>query len=116
MIKAFRSRAQAQDAADLLVESMLSGSGAFNKEGVSPGTFYMSNPETERTMIDLMKAKYEAFKAENGDTSSTVDPSVFKEFITDNFYQICEKYKCKSITFNIENKEGKIEVSAIPNL
>jgi len=117
MIKAFQSRRQDQEAADLLIESMLSGGGASNEEGVSGATFHMSDPETERTMIDLMKAKYETLKAQSGDTCSTADPVLFKEFITGSFYQICEEHKCKGVTFNIEaNKEGKIEISAIPNL
>jgi hypothetical protein len=77
----------------------------------------MSNPETQRAMIDLMRTKYETLKAQNGDTPSTADPFLFKEFITSSFYQICGKYRCESVTLHIENnKEGKIDISATPNL
>jgi type II secretory ATPase GspE/PulE/Tfp pilus assembly ATPase PilB-like protein len=101
MAKAFRSRDEAHGLHD-----------------ASPATFHMTNPEAERTTIDLMKARYEALKAENNGTSGTVDSIVFREFITTSFYQICEKYKCKSATFNIGNnhKEGKIEIAGMPNL
>ena len=88
-----------------------------NKVNVSPGTFHMSNPEAQRAMIDLMRTKYETLKAQNGDTSSTADLFLFKEFITSSFHQICQKYRCESVTFHIENnKEGKIDISATPNL
>ena len=101
MVKAFRSRDEAHGLHD-----------------ASHATFHMSNPETESTTIDLMKEKYETLKAANNETSPTVDSLLFSEFITTSFHQICEKHKCTSATFNIGNnhKEGKIEISGIPNL
>ena len=101
MVKAFRSRDEAHGLHD-----------------APHATFHMSNPETESSTIDLMKAKYETLKAANHETSVAVDSLLFSEFITTSFHQICEKYKCTSATFNIGNnpKEGKIEISGMPNL
>jgi type IV pilus assembly protein PilB len=100
-----------------LFETIVSRLDRANKVNVSPNTFHMSNPETQSAMIDLMRAKYETLKAQNGDTSSTADLFLFKEFITSRFHQICGKYRCESVTFHIEtNKEGKIDISANPNL
>jgi hypothetical protein len=116
MIKDFRSRGYAQDAADFLVESILNGSEASEEnDAVSENTFHVSNPETEKPIMDLMKEKYENLKAKTDDASGTVSSSLFKEFITSSFYQICEKYRCKTVTFNIENKNGKTEISVMPN-
>jgi type II secretory ATPase GspE/PulE/Tfp pilus assembly ATPase PilB-like protein len=115
MIKVFRARNRARDRADFPVESGLSKGGGSNEGDVSPATFRVYNPETQTEMIDLMQAKYEALKAQKGDGSSTIDSLLFKEFITDSFYHICEKYRCKGVTFNIENKLKNIEISAIPN-
>lgn len=114
MIKAFRLRSQAQDTADFLIEGMSGGGGPSIQDDASQASVHVSNPEAQSAMIDLMKAKYEAMKAQNGDTSGTVDPLLFKDFITDSFYLICEKHRCKSVTFNIENKGGNTQISAIP--
>jgi type II secretory ATPase GspE/PulE/Tfp pilus assembly ATPase PilB-like protein len=117
MIKEFRSREQAQDVADFLIESLLEGGGGPPKkdDDVSPKSFQMSNPETERVKLDLIQQKYESLKANSGQTDSTVDSSLFKEFIAENFYTICSQYKCKTVTFNIENNAGTVEISAVPD-
>jgi type IV pilus assembly protein PilB len=116
MIKDFRSRAYAQDAADFLVESILSGGEASEEnDEVSPNTFDVSYPESQKPILDLMKERYETLKAKTDDASGTVNSSLFKEFITSSFYEICQKYRCKTVTFNLENKNGKTEISAIPN-
>ncbi len=114
MIKAFRLRGRAQDAADFLIEGMSGGGGPSIQDDAPPAGVHISNPEAQSAMVDILQAKYEALKDQNGDTSGTVDPVLFKEFITDSFYLICEKHRCKSVTFNIENKGGNTQISAIP--
>ncbi len=116
MLKAFRSRDQAQNEADALIESMLNGT-APEKILESPEIITLSNPEVEITMIDLLRRKYENLSAQKNNNSEKVDPSLFKEFITSNFYQICEKNSCNKVTFNIANDSfGKIQISATPDL
>jgi type II secretory ATPase GspE/PulE/Tfp pilus assembly ATPase PilB-like protein len=116
MMKAFRMRGQAQKDVDSLIESVMSGGGASNEADILRSSFHLSSPETQTPVIDLMKAKYESLKAQSGHDSGTVDPLLFKEFITDGFYHICEKHKCKSVTFNIENNQGgRPEISGIPD-
>ncbi len=114
MIKAFRSRSDAQDTADFLIEGMSGGGGPSIQDDASPASVHISNPEAQSAMVDILQAKYETLKDQNGDTSGTMDPVLFKEFITDSFYLICEKHRCKSVTFNIENKGGNTQISAIP--
>jgi type IV pilus assembly protein PilB len=117
MLKAFRSRDKAQDEADALIESMLSG-GSSGEVFASPDSFTLSNPEVESTVIDLIRNKYETLRVKKGNVSEALDPLLFKEFITASFYKICEKSNCKSVTFNIEGNNGmeKINISATPNL
>ncbi|MCK4728436.1 MAG: Flp pilus assembly complex ATPase component TadA, partial [Desulfobacterales bacterium] len=114
MTEAFRSTSDAQDTADFLIEGMSGGGGPSIQDDASPAGVHISNPEAQSAMVDILQAKYEALKDQNGDTSGTVDPVLFKEFITDSFYLICEKHRCKSVTFNIENKGGNTQISAIP--
>jgi len=116
MIKRFRSRNQAQVVTDFLIDSLLDGKGVEPEEETSSGTFQLVNPETERSLIDLMKAKYEDLATLSGGSRQTLDSGLFREFISTNFHEICEKYRCKRITFNISpNKEdNRVEISAVP--
>ncbi len=117
MVKRFRSRIRAQVATDSLIENLKAGEGMGSGE-TSPGTFELRNPEAERGIIDLMKSKYEDFTALRVGARQTFDSGLFREFISDNFYEICEKYNCERIMFNISpNKENsRVEISAVPVL
>lgn len=117
MVKRFRSRNRAQVTTDSLIENLMAGKGIAQDE-TSSATFHLSNPETERGIIDLMKSKYEDLAAPMVGSRQTYHSGLFREFIADNFYEICEKYKCKRIMFNISpNKENsRVEISAVPVL
>ena len=116
MIKEFRSRGLAQDAADLLIENQSSKKAASLELCEPPSTFQLSQPEKEKSTIDLMKTKYEALKTQNGDRPNSVDPLLFKEFITESFHQIREEYECTIVDFSIKNnpESGKTEIKASP--
>lgn len=121
MLKKFRVRQQSQEDIDKLIESMLDQSGQLMEEmdaAPSQSSFEISNPETERAMMDLIMSRYEAMvKDRYGETAPPVEPKAFKAFIVENFYKIYEKQPCKSMTFNIEEnpENSKIEISVIPN-
>jgi hypothetical protein len=121
MLKKFRVRQQSQEDIDKLIESMLDQSGQLMEEmdaAPSQSSFEISNPETERAMMDLIMSRYEAMvKDRYGETAPPVEPKAFKAFIVENFYKIYEKQPCKSMTFNIEENpaNSKIEISVIPN-
>ena len=116
MLKAFRSRDKAQNEADALIEN-IQGVQDSEKAYESPGSFTISNPETEITVIDLIRRKYETLSSQSNNNSRTLDTSLFKEFITSSFYNICEKTNCKNVIFNVENnRAGKIQISGTPNL
>ncbi len=115
MIKLFRSRSQAQAMADSLLTSLGKGEDMEQIQTLS-GNFQLRNPETERSVIDLMKAKYEDLAALDGGSRQILDPSLFRDFISINFHEICEKYRCECVTFNIspDNENNRVEISAEP--
>ncbi len=115
IIKEFRSRQTAGAAFDFPDKTMdgISRDMHENKD-MSSSVFCISNPETQESIINTMKKRYETLKAKNGDNSGGVDASLFREFIIDKFHHICNQYNCKSISFNMENREGKTEISAVP--
>ena len=122
MIKKFRFRQQSQENVDLLIDDMLEEREKEEKAStetfVSQTSFEITNPETERSILDLILSRYEAVLKENGGNGArSVDSRLFKEFLTESFYKIYEKQPCRSITFNIQENRGtgKIKISAVPN-
>jgi hypothetical protein len=77
------------------------------------GTFQLTNPEREKSLIDSMKSKYEQIR---GNGAVPVDGALFREFITNSYYEICKKYHCKQLVFTIENRsaEGGARIAAHP--
>ena len=122
MIRKFRNRQHSQHDVDLLVEELLEGkySETSEDEIIQESTsFEIINPETETSKLDLILGGYETFRKKiMGNDIDPVDPQVFKEFIVESFYKVYEKQPCKSITFNIQENDGKdkIEIFAVPNI
>lgn len=117
MIKAFRARHKSQSLADELLDTLQNTGGRPDKADVSPGIFLLKNPETERGVIDLMKSKYEALCARGDGSTKPVDPILFREFVTTSFYQLCQKFKCRSLNFHIQQNQTATgaDISALPN-
>jgi len=114
MIKEYRSRTSAQKTADSLIEQF-DNDGDLQADTVSV-SFDLTNPERDKATLDLMQSKYESFLGYDDGSAGTVDMSYFKDFIVANFNQICARYGCRKVTFNIENKNGKTGISAVPIL
>ncbi|MFW6147890.1 MAG: ATPase, T2SS/T4P/T4SS family [Thermodesulfobacteriota bacterium] len=114
MIKEFRSRDLAQKEADLLMEQQ-ADNGA-SQGSIEHNAFQLSDPETEKPTLDLMRAQYEELNRENGNTKTPVDPRLFNQFIIENFYQIRKQYHCNHVDFSIENngESGRTEILASP--
>jgi type II secretory ATPase GspE/PulE/Tfp pilus assembly ATPase PilB-like protein len=98
MIQAFRTRA-----------SKIRG----QEEAVRKAGFLLSDPNKEKEIIDRMHEKFldAASKTPSG---KRVDPSLFSEFITKSFEEICAEYRCRQVTFHIEDSRGKVDISAMP--
>jgi hypothetical protein len=123
MIKKFRFRQKSQENVDQLIGDLLEEREKGEKvsaETIVPQTsFEITNPETERAVLDLILSRYEAvLKEKGGNAANSVDPRLFKDFLVESFYKIYEKQPCRSITFNIRDNSGagKVEVSAVPNM
>lgn len=117
MIKTFRSRQRSQKEADLLIENLSDdGKTPHQKEEHAMKTFHLYNPETEEPKLDLMKSQYMKLAFGKDGPSDGKGINLFKEFITNSFYEICEKYNCKSVNFGIQKNRdnGKVTISAIP--
>lgn len=115
MIKEYRTQKLAQNAADALIENLI-GNGPEESKDKSPASFTVSNPERDSATLDLLQSEYENLLARNNVSAGEVDMSYFKEFISTNFHQICARYRCNSVTFNITSEAGKAQISAVPNL
>jgi type IV pilus assembly protein PilB len=118
MIKAFRAKQHSQEEADLLMEHLMTGGDAPPpaQDQEASARFQLSNPEAERAVIDLMKAKYESLTQENGGGMSGGAMRWFRDFIVTSYLDLSQKYRCKSITFTIGKnpRNGKVEISALP--
>ena len=117
MIMEFRSRTQAQDMADDLIEQMLSRGSMDVEEDPPLSSFHVTDPLRDAATIDLIRSRYEAMKNGNGGAASPVDSSLFHEFISQSFQQICEQYACKGVTFCVggSGPDGAVEISATPD-
>lgn len=121
MIKSYRSRTQSQNEVDDLIENLMDNksTGTHKVGDDSPESFVICNPDAERSVIDLIQSKYERLlDSQNGGRSRDIDSKIFKEFITDSFYQIHARTRCKSIEFSLEKNPAKssVDILAIPNL
>ena len=120
MIRTFRSKKQAQDSVDALVEDATGNKqDIWKKEAVKlSDRFDLHNPQAEGAVIGLIRAKYESLlKRRNGNQQPTVDPKLFTEFITTSFYEIYRQTRCRSVTFHLENNSdnGGVDIFASPN-
>ncbi len=117
MIKSFRSRQQFQEDADSL-KDQLSGEGVTMQEEEISARYTISNPETERATIELMKSKYDSLSANGRNKSESVDSGLFKEFIVSSFHDIQMQYNCRSIVFQIDKNRDRetVDIWAVPNL
>jgi|GEM_PF-302131 type IV pilus assembly protein PilB len=60
---------------------------------------------------------YETYRVLNGQTgsrSASGEKGLFYEFIAASFHHICRQYACSEVTFSIENRQGRPEVTASP--
>ncbi len=112
MIKAFRTRQKTQKDIDRLVEAAERRS-APQAAGES---VRITNPEAERSKIDLIQTSFELLRGLSGNGGGPVDPRLFKEFIETNHAWICEEHQCFGVWFQVavNPMNGKAEISALP--
>ncbi|MCF8068784.1 MAG: Flp pilus assembly complex ATPase component TadA [Desulfobacterales bacterium] len=115
MIEVFRSRRQAQQQADDLIDQLMGGATADPDPKVfEPSSYMVSDPGGENDLVNTMLEKYNNLRSALDSNLATIDASVFQEIITESFQNICEQYKCSNVKFTIEDKDDRAEISAIP--
>lgn len=113
MIKTFKSRQPAVKDANVMTDNLSVGKEDQAQVNLLPQNFLISSPETQGQAIEEMLSKYNTINA-SYNNSSQADISLFREFIMDSFYKIREKFNCSNVSFTIQDKKGKAEISALP--
>lgn len=65
-------------------------------------------------VVDEMYETYRVLKEQTGSRPVANEIGLFHEFIAASFHHICRQYACSEVTFSIENKQGRPEVTASP--
>ncbi len=112
MIKTFKSRTHAQEHVNDLIDNLFDGSGRQATENLSPEEYLISNPESDSDIIDSMCKKFNIINTAFLDGYTDADSFTFRDFITDSYYTLREKLNCDTISFMIQEKNGKAEISA----
>jgi hypothetical protein len=84
------------------------------REDFAAAGFVVSDPEMESQLIGQMHEKYESLTSHSETGSQKMDRSIFEDFISESFNEICSGYGCSRVIFNIEKSDGKIDISALP--
>ena len=87
---------------------------AFVREDFASTGFVVSDPKKESQLLGQMHEKYENLATQSKTGIKEVDRSIFEDFISQNFHEICKGYRCNRVIFNIEKSDGKIDISALP--
>lgn len=114
MIKEYRTRTGSKTAAT--APAVTAPETAPASEADMPAErFILENPDSETQLIDAMHERFTAMKNRVGDRSSRIESGTFREFIVESFLSIQNQYSCKSVTFHLQTKPGKVEMFATPN-
>lgn len=113
MIKTFRSRKHVQEEVNDLIENLFDGTGKQARISLAPQQFVISDPAKQEKTIQDMFTKYNIINKNFNESSTEADPAVFHEFIAENFKKITGKYHCARVSFTIQGKKGKAEISAL---
>lgn len=95
---------------------------ASGKKAFSSGTGYLEdrprlllrNPDSEQKLIDGFYNIYLKSKEEKGMSSRPGEKSYFKEFINDNYREVCNRFNCYSVLFYLDDHGDHIKIVAEP--
>ena len=117
MIKGFRTRQFAQGEIDRLMDT-LDDSSSERESGTKSREYYISDPESQRSRMDLIQAAYNDLRCRSGDSETgPVDPQLFKMFISENVHRIRNDYDCSIVAFSVGTHPttGKAAIWAAPH-
>jgi len=102
----------------ILYGEMLDTSKELNKEErpdvTKTGKSVISDLETDRILIDNLYERYEILREKIGGEFPRSDALLFREFIEDNYKDICDKFHCNSVSFYVEVGSDQVEILAAP--
>jgi hypothetical protein len=78
------------------------------------GKSIISDLEKDGTVIDNLYEQYKMLRENTGKKITSSDASHFREFIEDNFRDICLKFHCRSVSFYVEARSDQVEILAAP--
>jgi type IV pilus assembly protein PilB len=110
MLKEFRSR-EIRPAQ----EKPKSGAGAAAKdEKPQENKLVLSDPSAEDALIESFFEFYVKTKKGKGVAAGQTQKPYFKEFITDNFHKLCNRFNCRSVCFYLEDNNGSVNITGEP--
>ena len=77
-------------------------------------TWTITSLDPDSPVVDEMYETYRVLKEQSGSRPVSDETELFHEFIAASFHHICRHYACSEVTFSIENKQGRPEVTASP--
>lgn len=76
--------------------------------------FLIWDPRQQDDILNRMCRRYEFLASFDPSRNQKMDRDVFMEFVSESFGDVCREYRCDQVIFNIDSREGKTEISAIP--
>ena len=83
-------------------------------QGSEAGSFRISDPKKEHMLIGQMHQRYESLASQMDLDNKKIEQSLFEDFITESFQEVCNAYQCKRVIYSIESIDGRIDISAVP--
>ncbi|MFZ5570436.1 MAG: ATPase, T2SS/T4P/T4SS family [Thermodesulfobacteriota bacterium] len=114
MIETFRFRKSFQEKTTDFIDQLFANTSESALLKVTTESFSLSNPETDGRVIEQMYEKYNLLSSLDGIKPLAADLAVFRDFVTENYYEICGRYGCSRVTFTIQTKGDRIDFSATP--
>jgi hypothetical protein len=74
----------------------------------------LSDPLKDDDIIKDMYEKHTSLAGKSNGQSKNISYNEFREFITESFNDICRKYGCSRVAFDIEIRNSRVEISALP--
>ncbi len=74
----------------------------------------LSDPLKDHEIIKDMYKKHTSVATKSNGQSTNISYNEFREFITESFNDICRKYGCSRVAFDIEIRNRRVEISALP--
>ncbi|MCX8043518.1 MAG: ATPase, T2SS/T4P/T4SS family [Desulfobacterota bacterium] len=116
MIKTFRARKQVQEDVNSLIDTLFDGTGSKARSVLAPQQFVLSDPVRQEDIIQNMFSKYAAIMKSLHVSGNEPDPALFRKFISEHFRSITRQYGCQRVSFTIQGKNGKAEISALADV